>query len=95
MRATLDTESNNFLEFVKTEITKKPVPAVEDEDELARETTPAKEIFFEELLPPARHTKIVAAQALHHVLALASKGLIGVRQDVDYGPIALGVAEGV
>lgn len=92
MRATLDAESNNFLDFVKAEIAKRPVP--EDEDELAAETR-GKEMFFEELLPPSRHTKIVAAQALHHVLALASKGLLAVTQAEDYGPIALGVGDGL
>ena len=95
MRATLDQESNNFLEFVKTEIAAKSRPAAEEEDDLAADTRPQRSTFFEELLPPGRHTKIVAAQALHHVLALATKGLLHVQQKEDYGPIEMGVAAGV
>ena len=99
MRATLDAESNNFLEFVKSEISKRLVVAEEGDEGLAgRETGVGmgKEIFFEELLPPERHTRVVAAQALHHVLALATKGLVSVRQEVlEYGPIAIEVGEGV
>ncbi len=86
MRATLDQESGNFLDFVTSEITGRPVAPGEEEG------TPGhrrESVLFEELLPPFQHTKIVAAQALHHVLALATKGLIHVRQDVAYGPITL------
>ena len=102
MRATLDAESRNFLEFVRSELANRPpvvrgADAEAAEDELAggEEGVRAKEMLFEELLPPARHPKIVAAQALLHVLALATKGLIAVSQTVDYGPIKLGVGEGV
>ena len=99
MRSTLDAESNNFLEFMKTEISNKmAVVAGEGEgerDELVGEQEQAKEMNFEELLPSTRHTKVVAAQALHHVLALATKGLVHVRQVVEYGDIVLGVREGV
>ena len=104
MRATLDAESKNFLEFVKSEIAIRP-PVVrgaegeeEAEDELAvgeEGVVGASEILFEELLPPARHPKLVAAQALLHVLALATKGLVTVSQRVDYGPIRLGIGEGI
>ena len=102
MRATLDAESKNFLEFVKSELATRP-PVVrgaegeEAEEELAGgdEGVGPREILFEELLPPARHPKIVAAQALLHVLALATKGLVTVSQRVDYGSIKLGVGEGI
>lgn len=80
IRATLDHESNNFLEFLKFEIAGK-------EGE--------RSVLFEELLPPPQHTKIVAAQALHHVLALTTKGIIHVKQNDHYGPIALSLLEGV
>lgn len=83
IRATLDHESNNFLEFLKFEI------AGKDSNEGERS------VLFEELLPPPQHTNIVAAQALHHVLALATKGLIRVKQDEHYGPIALSLLAGV
>lgn len=86
VRATLDHESNNFLEFLKFEIAGK---ASEIRDEESRS------VLFEELLPPPQHSNIVAAQALHHVLALATKGLIRVKQDEHYGPIALSLLAGV
>lgn len=92
MRATLDQESNNFLEFVKVEIAAKPVPA-DEEDELAGETR--RSMFFGELLPPEKHTRTVAAQGLHHVLALATKGLLRVQQGEHYGAIALEVVGGL
>ena len=98
MRATLDQESNNFLEFVKTEILNRPLPAAaaEDEDELSGVPQPQRPtVQFEDLLPPEKHTKIVAAQALHHVLALATKGLLGVMQEEAYGGIELTVSAGV
>lgn len=99
MRATLDTESNNFLDFMKTEIDTKMAAVGEEgereRDELVGEQQQAREMTFEELLPSARNTKVVAAQALHHLLALATKGLVHVRQVVEYGDIVLGVREGV
>ena len=100
MRATLDAESGNFLEFVRNEIEKRPVAEGEDEVPMqegvgTEEMEVGRGILFEQLLPPERHTRIVAAQALHHVLALATKGLIAVRQVVEYGPIAIEVGEGI
>ena len=99
MRATLDTESNNFLEFIKTEISRKAAARAdeqqhdeeEEDDELSSGVTATNSVFFEEVLPPAQNTKIVAAQALLHVLALATKGMLKVEQKVDYGPIDLGL----
>jgi len=93
MRATLDQESNNFLEFLRLEIAAKPVPPADEEDELAGETM--REMFFGELLPPEKHTRTVAAQGLHHVLALATKGLLRVQQREHYGAIALEVVGGL
>lgn len=95
MRAVLDTESNNFLEYLQAEIRSQTIPTVEEEGELAGEVPEPEFISFEELLPPAENTKIVAAQALHHVLALAAKGLINVQQREHYGPIKLGVSHTV
>lgn len=82
MRATLDQESNNFLEFVKTHVAQK----VADTDGESH-----RSVHFQDLLPASQHSKIVAAQAFHHVLTLASKGLIDVQQDLPYGPITLGL----
>lgn len=91
IRATLDHESNNFLEFVKAEIAVRITGTEEDREN----TGIRKSVLFDELLPPAQHTKIVAAQAFHHVLALATKGLINVEQDQDYGTISLALSEGI
>ncbi|KAL8939200.1 MAG: hypothetical protein Q9216_003494 [Gyalolechia sp. 2 TL-2023] len=90
LRAALDTESNNFLHFVKAEIANKVAVAQEGEDELSGGIAAPDSVFFEELLPPARNSKIVAAQALLHVLALATKSLVKVDQHEHYGPINLG-----
>ena len=95
MKATLDQESNNFLDFVKTEIAAKVGPLDAEGDELSVEDDARRSVLFEELLPPMQHTKIVAAQALHHVLALVTKGLMTVQQDAGYGPIRMALADGV
>lgn len=95
MRATLNREAINFLDFVKAEITALPAHASDDEDELSGDCHPNSSVSFERLLPPTQHSKIVAAQALHHLLALATKSLITVRQDSPYGSIDLSLAPGV
>ena len=96
MESTLHREANNFLEFVEAELA--ALPALErnfdeDEDELAAPPPPPPRpvIEFEQLLPPGQHTTVVAAQALHHVLALASKDRLTVRQTEPFGPIELEV----
>lgn len=95
LKATLDQESTNFLEFVKAQIAVRPAGGDEDEDELASDEAGENVVIFEKLLPPREHSKIVAAQAFHHVLALATKGLVSVMQDVGYGPIRLGIRAGI
>ncbi|KAL8773469.1 MAG: hypothetical protein Q9209_001573 [Squamulea sp. 1 TL-2023] len=95
MRAALDTESNNFLEFVKTELSGRAARADEANDELPGGIIAPKSVSFAELLPPAQNTKIVAAQALLHILALATKGMLKVKQKEDYGPIDLGLVAGI
>lgn len=95
MRATLNQEANNFLEFVKAEVTALPAHASDDEDELSGDGVSKSYVSFERLLPPTKHSKIVAAQAMHHLLALATKSLITVRQDSPYGSIELSLPAGV
>lgn len=95
MRATLDHESSNFLEFLKAEFERKMASVEEEGQESTGVNVLRNSIVLEELLPPSQHTKVVAAQALHHVLALATKGLIAVQQDLAYGPITLGLLAGV
>jgi meiotic recombination protein REC8, fungi type len=77
LRATLDTEVENFLEFVRARVGERDAGGV---------------VEFETLLPPALHTRPVAAQAFLHVLTLASKGLLIVKQEIGYGPIVMGAA---
>lgn len=95
IKATLDHEAHNFLDFVKAQIDAIIAPADEDEDELSGDGQSGAAVFFEDLLPPTEHSKVVAAQALHHILALATKTLIIVRQDHPYGPINLTLPAGV
>ena len=63
-----------------------PPPPLRPAEQTARPT-----VLFENLLPPEEHSTIVAAQALHHVLALATKKLLHVRQDEPFGGIRLGL----
>ena len=95
IKATLDQEAHNFLEFVKAEVSAVLAPADEDEDELSGDGQSKTSIHFEQLLPPTQHTKVVASQAFHHILALASKNLIKVQQVEAYGPIDLSLPPGV
>ena len=95
IKATLDQEAHNFLEFVKNEISAVPAPTDEDEDELSGDGQSKASLQFDELLPPAQHTRVVASQALHHILALASKSLINVKQMEAFGPIDLSLPPNV
>lgn len=52
---------------------------------------PAVFITFEQLLDPAQNGKIVAAQAFHHTLLLATKGLVYVSQEESYGSIQISI----
>lgn len=94
MKAALDQESFNFLGFIKADISSKAVPAREDGEELSGDDNSRDSVIFEELLPPADHTKAVAAHALLHVLSLASKNLINVEQPEGYGPIRMKIIAG-
>lgn len=89
VKATLDHEAHNFLDFVKAQIDAVPGPPDEEEDELSRDERLKASVLFQNLLPPTQHSKVVAAQALHHLLALATRSLIIVRQEQPYGPINL------
>ncbi|KXS94878.1 hypothetical protein AC578_1501 [Pseudocercospora eumusae] len=75
-RAALTGESSNFLEFVQSAI---------DREEDGMHVG----IAFESLLPPANNTRIVAAQALLHVLSLGSKGVLKVEQREQFDEIWL------
>lgn len=94
MKETLDRESFNFLEFLRAGVDKARPPDDDDQDELAGVEPKQEFVLFEELLPPTGNSKVVAAQALLHTLALATKNLIKVNQDVGYGDIRVELASG-
>ncbi|GAB7359986.1 hypothetical protein MBLNU230_g7510t1 [Neophaeotheca triangularis] len=85
--AILDGESANFFTFVQAAIAEADAGAADDEDEALRGS-----IEFEALLPPKSNSAVVAAQALLHVLALGTRGLVAVEQREDFGAIGLRVA---
>lgn len=88
-RAALGAESHNFLTFVQTAIDEADIARQEavpgDEEDEALEGS----VDFEQILPSESNSRIVAAQALLHVLALGTKNLIKVTQDDHFGPINL------
>ena len=75
----LETESYNFLEFVKNTAMEIEI----DEEIIDVEGEEEKTwVGFEKMFPPKQGTtKIVAAQAFYHVLGLATKNLLGVKQE--------------
>ncbi|KAE8146755.1 Rec8 like protein-domain-containing protein [Aspergillus avenaceus] len=68
LRSQLNQENLNFLGFLNTRLENLSI----NDD---------REIRFSDLLPPAETAKSVATHGLMHVLSLATKSLIAVRQD--------------
>ena len=95
VRSALNQEASNFLAFVEAQIGAIPAAEDDEEDELSGQPEPKASITFEEMLPPQHNTRIVASQALYHVLALATKSLINVKQDPADGPIDLSLPASV
>ena len=93
MKATLNQESGNFLEFIRAEIEERVRSAQQESADVAGISRTS--IAFDEILPPEQHSATVAAQGFHHVLTLATKGLIDVEQLVGYGPIRMGLVAGI
>ncbi|KAF7908199.1 uncharacterized protein EAF01_003954 [Botrytis porri] len=91
-RDVMDTESENFLEFVRLSIAEK----YDDEEDLFHEDGQLrdKKVGFEDLFNPKTNSEVVAAQAFLHILSLATKGKIWVDQDdgesMDVGGNGLG-----
>ncbi|KAF2098118.1 hypothetical protein NA57DRAFT_76913 [Rhizodiscina lignyota] len=79
-RTVLDAESFKFLEFIEKGIEK--VKGGEEETDT---------VLFEEVLPPADYSYVVAAQGLLHVLSLVTKGLITAKQPEPFAAIELKV----
>lgn len=78
LASSLDQESLNFLDFLNS----KTQPEPDDGgDQHGKQDTTSEITSFSSLLPPENTSRIVATQALMHVLTLATKGFLGVRQD--------------
>jgi meiotic recombination protein REC8 len=93
VRAALDGESANFLEFVKAGIDEADqghaaAPLGDEEDENMMGC-----IEFDQLLPPKNNTRVVAAQGLLHVLTLVTKHTLVAEQEETFGPIRLKVLD--
>lgn len=90
-RAALDGESVNFLAFIKA--------GIEQADGFREDTAPGDEVDeqlrgtvdFETLLPPESNSKVVAAQAMLHMLTLGTKNMVSVEQEEAFGPISMRV----
>ncbi|KAL7271663.1 R8 protein [Rhizina undulata] len=79
---TMEKESGNFFEYLKTELSKRHEEALAEDEEI-------NFVTFEQLIPPATNSQLVAAQALHHTLLIATKGLIYVSQEDGFGEIQM------
>lgn len=93
LSSTLDQESLNFLEFLKTQIETTKVVNAEGIQGSEQKTSVSKgkqalrrlphenEIALSALLPPKKTSRVVATHGLMHVLTLATKGVLEVHQD--------------
>ncbi|KAL2023594.1 hypothetical protein VTK56DRAFT_2202 [Thermocarpiscus australiensis] len=105
MRDALDLEGRNFLGFVEAVARERGYcyPSDDDEEEEQEEEEAQRRrrrrqhwVDFEELFEAGDKKRGVVAQAFYHVLSLATKNVIGVRQDGQeenrpFGTIRLGV----
>ena len=88
-RSALDGEGVNFLGFVQAAVIEaddaRDAAGPGDEDDEVLKGS----VNFDTMLPPESNTRIVAAQGLHHVLALATKSLLNVEQIEAFGTITM------
>ena len=87
-KSSLDQESLNFLGFLTKKLEALPVEQTGKMDEDGSINSSStyhviKSIGFSALLPPAETSPSVATEGLMHILTLATKGFLSVRQD-DY-----------
>ncbi|KAJ5571567.1 hypothetical protein N7535_005227 [Penicillium sp. DV-2018c] len=91
VKASLDRESLNFIDFMKSKM-----DVVKDGARNASQSPVAgrvRQTTFASLLPPENTTRAVATQALMNVLTLATKGVLHIRQDgyIDESTVEHGV----
>jgi predicted nucleic acid-binding protein len=92
IKEALARESLNFLEYVKNTLVEQETNEIENDAFMGEaETAKEREVGFETLFPPETNSMMVAAQAFHHVLTLATKNLLKVRQDEPFDDIWMGV----
>ncbi|KAF3159790.1 hypothetical protein TWF788_003520 [Orbilia oligospora] len=79
---TLERENHNFFEYLRFQLFSKyePDPVIGSQDQF---------ISFDELIPPAQSSRVVAAQGFHHLLHLATRGSIRIRQDGRLEPVVI------
>ncbi|KAE8143398.1 hypothetical protein BDV38DRAFT_66757 [Aspergillus pseudotamarii] len=85
-KSSLDQESLNFLGFLTKKLEAMPVEQTGEMDEDGFINSPSayhgsKAIGFSALLPPAETSPSVATEGLMHILTLATKGFLSVRQE--------------
>lgn len=94
IKEALARESLNFLEYVKNTLLEQEANELEDNVLMGGvENAKPREVGFETLFPPDSNSMMVAAQAFHHVLTLATKNLLHVKQAEPYAEIWVGVKE--
>ncbi|KAI5795524.1 Rec8 like protein-domain-containing protein [Geopyxis carbonaria] len=86
LQQALDDQSYKMLEFLKTKIVEHRLDTVEDDEGVDFLT-------FEEVVTPRENRRIVAAQGLHHLLLLASRGLVYLSQEESYGSIQISIVD--
>ncbi|EFQ97196.1 Rad21/Rec8 N terminal domain-containing protein [Nannizzia gypsea CBS 118893] len=85
--SSLDQETVNFYEYLQARIEEKEQKKEEEkEDRAVGGSHSGVSVSFTSLLPPRSSSRIVATQALLHVLTLATNGALRVRQDVANKP---------
>ena len=96
IQSALSAERSNFLDFFANAIEEKRAnPRVYDDDESvdSDKENDGEKVSFEELFPPEKNSKVVAAQALMMTLELGSRGLIGVHQKEHFEEIELRITK--
>jgi meiotic recombination protein REC8, fungi type len=91
VKEALARESLNFLEYVKNSLLELEADELEDDILMGGvQSARVREVTFETLFPPDSNSMMVAAQAFYHVLTLATKNLLHVRQAEPYTDIWMG-----